>query len=177
MYDNVNINALITGEVKQRAIPTVSMGKTSSLLDYAYSLTASANAQVAPARHVTKPAIQQVVIRENNARVGQDKHTAYFSIVRAVENFLSVATQNNASTPHIDLLPLGHPLISNYDEALTASAYVEERAAWEAGTLNANPQTKALVASVLANDPASAEYKFAVVRLRASAPDVLARIV
>jgi len=177
MYDDININALIAGEVEQRALPTVSMGKTSSLVDYAYSLTASANSQVGPARRVTKSAIQQVVIRENNARVGQAKQTAYFSIVRAVENFLSVATQNNATTPHIDLLPLGHPLLPNTDEALTASAYVEERAAWEAGTLNANPQTKALVASVLGDDPASAEYKFAVVRLRVSAPDVLARIV
>lgn len=177
MYDDANINALIAGGAKQKALPTVSMGKTSSLLDYAYSLTASANAQVAPARHVAPYAVREVVIRENNARVGQDKKSATFGIIRAVENFLSVATQNNATTPHIDLLPLGHPALLDNDGALTASAFIEERAAWEAGTLDAKPQTKALVASVLSNDPQSAEYKFAVVRLRASAPDVLARIV
>jgi hypothetical protein len=174
MYED-DLNALIDNGPVQ--LKRISLGRTPSLTEYAFALTASANSQVAPARHVLPYAVREVVRRENNARVGQDKKSATFGILRAVENFLSVATQNNATTPHIDLLPLGHPLLPNTDEALTASAYVEERAAWEAGTLNANPQTKALVASVLGNDPQSAEYKFAVVRLRTSAPDVLARIV
>lgn len=154
----------------------VSMGKSPSIMEYAMALTASANSQVGPARHVPRSSVRAVVLRENNARVGQDKRSAHFAIVRAVENFLSVATQNNATTPHIDLLPLGHPLLPN-DGAITASAYIAERAAWEAGTLDAHPQTKALVASVMAGDPTSAEYKFAVARLKMSAPSVLARIV
>jgi hypothetical protein len=174
MYEQ-DLNELIDNGPVQ--LKRISLGRTPSLTEYALALTASANSQVGPARHVLPYAVREVVIRENNARVGQDKKSATFGILRAVENFLSVATQNNATTPHIDLLPLGHPLLPNTDEALTASAYVEERAAWEAGTLNASPQTKALVASVLGNDPQSAEYKFAVVRLRASAPDVLSRIV
>jgi hypothetical protein len=177
MYED-DLNKLVQGDpTNSYRKPDVVLYGRASVLEQAYAITASANAKVGPARQVYAPLIKEVVIRENNARVGQTKKMTYFGILRAVENFLSVATQNNATTPHIDLLPLGHPLLPNTDESLTASAYVQERAAWEAGTLDANPQTKALVASVLANDPASAEYKFAVVRLRASAPDVLSRIV
>lgn len=176
MYEE-DLNSLIDGESTAPALKRVSLGRKPSITEYALALTASANAQVGPARRVLPYAVREVVIRENNARVGQDKKSATFGILRAVENFLSVATQNNATTPHIDLLPLGHPALLDDGGALTASAFIEERAAWEAGTLDAKPQTKALVASVLSNDPQSAEYKFAVVRLRASAPDVLARIV
>jgi len=177
MYED-NLNKLVQGDpTKSYRKPDVVLYGRASILEQAYAITASANSKVAPARQVYAPLIKEVVIRENNARVGQTKKMTYFGILRAVENFLSVATQNNSTTPHVDLLPLGHPLLPNTDEGLTASAFIAERAAWEAGTLNANPQTKALVASVLGNDSRSAEYKFAVVRLRASAPDVLARIV
>jgi hypothetical protein len=169
-----DLDALIQGSFKKKT-QVLSLGKSPSIMEYALALTASANSQVAPARHAPRSSIRAIVIRENNARVGQSKDVAHFSILRAVENFLSVATQNNASTPHIDLLPLGHPLLP-YDGAITASAYVGERAAWEAGTLGASPQTKALVASVMSDDPASIEYKFAVARLKVSAPDVLTRI-
>jgi hypothetical protein len=169
-----DLDALIQGSSKKKT-QVVSLGKSPSIMEYALALTASANSQVAPARHAPRSSIRAVVIRENNARVGQDKSVAHFGILRAVENFLSVATQNNASTPHIDLLPLGHPLLP-YDGAITASAHIAERASWEAGTLDASPQTKALVASVMSDDPASMEYKFAVARLKVSAPDVLTRI-
>lgn len=176
MYE-YDLNKGIQGDPTKAYVDTTAMSNNRpSVLEEAYALTASANAKVAPARHVSLPAIKEVVVRENNLRVGQPKSEAVFGILRAVENFLSVATQNNATTPHIDLLPLGHPLLPN-DGAITASAHATERAEWEAGTLDAHPQTKALVASILSSDPSSAEYKFATVRLRVSAPDVLSRLV
>lgn len=170
-----DLDSLIQDSSK-KSKQVLSMGKSPSIMEYALALTASANSQVAPARHAPRSSVRAVVLRENNARVGQEKSSAHFGVIRAVENFLSVATQNVSSTPHVDLLPLGHPLLPN-DGAITASAYVQERAGWEAGTLDASPQTKALVASVLSNDPSSIEYKFAIARLKVGAPDILTRIV
>jgi hypothetical protein len=176
MYEE-DLDKLVQGDpTKAYRKPDVVLNGRASVLEQAYALAASANAKVAPARQVYAPLIKEVVIRENNARVGQTKKMTYFGILRAVENFLSVATQNNATTPHIDLLPLGHPLLPN-DGAITATAYANERAEWEAGTLDSNPAIKPLIASVIANDPTSVEYKFAVTRLKVSAPDILSRIV
>jgi hypothetical protein len=133
------------------------------LLASAYETLAEFNTSVPEGRQVLRSTIREIINRE----AGSSEFTAQ----RAVNQFLSTVENPNTNTPtkHIDLLPAGHPLntqwVSTYNVRDKVATYFSSDPRLE------TTEIRTLVASAISAQPESAARLFYIAQAKTHASD------
>ncbi len=137
-----------------------------TLINDAYELLASANAETSRERRVLKSAVRTVTIREYEHFSNLEERSRKVATLRAVREFLKVATETpslaataGALPAHADLLPACHPLSRRRGTD-------ESRARWMSADPAVPEPVRPIVASALINAYDSVEGFHARERLR-----------
>lgn len=149
-----------------------------NLMSKAFALLEYGNATVPAARQILRSTISAVVTEEYSSHDDLDGDALQFAVLRSVENFLSTAYKGDndtgSQTRYTDFLPVGNPVSTvRRHGGITASAYREARANWEAGHPDLPEDLRPIVASAFSTEPGSVQHLHATARVRAVRPGLI----
>jgi len=128
------------------------------------------NAEISEIRQVSLDTVKAVAARSLTASLSLAPEVRYFTAIRDVTNFLSLATEGsrpNGSVFNTDLLPVGHP-DSTKEHNLGPTSFRARRGDWYAADPRIESDyVRGLVASAFSANPRTARYTHAMARLHA----------
>ena len=134
------------------------------LLASSYDATAQFNATMPEGRQVLRSTVREIINREAGA--------SEFNIKRAVNQFFNTVANPNTKTPtkHVDLLPAGHPLNTEWVSTYNVRDKVADY--FSADPRLTSTEVRTLVASAISAAPDSAARLFYTAQAKSHSDDL-----